>query len=70
MFQVQREAVGRDDVEADAGEQHDPARFRLYVPRLNGLVEATDSPTGKNTTATVATTAPLRTVLASARFRC
>ena len=31
MFQVQREAIGRDDVEAHAREQHDVAGLRLSV---------------------------------------
>jgi hypothetical protein len=38
MFQVQREAIGRDDVEANAREQHDATGLRLSVPSLNGLV--------------------------------
>ena len=37
LLQVQREAVGRNHVEADAREQHDPARFRLCVLRLHRL---------------------------------
>ena len=36
---MQRQAIGRNHVEADAREQHDAPRFRLSVPRLNSLVD-------------------------------
>ena len=36
---MQREAIGRNDVEADAGHQHDPARLRLGVLRLQRLID-------------------------------
>jgi hypothetical protein len=38
LLQVQRKAIGRNHIEANAWEHHDAARFCLCVPRLNGLV--------------------------------
>jgi hypothetical protein len=39
LLQVQRKAISRNHIEADAWEQHDAAGLRLSVPRLNGLVD-------------------------------
>src|SRR5271165_1590511 len=38
LLQMQRKAIGRNHVEADAREQHDASGLRLSVPRLDGLV--------------------------------